>query len=69
MCLYNMKTQIFNAGNKRAAFIFANLYMISKSQGLIVIPENHVLEFQRLLVAYYEDRSNSKIPEFVRRSN
>ena len=66
LCLYCMKTQIFNDGNKRAAVIFANHYMITKGQGLIVIPEDHVPEFKRLLVAYYEDRDNGEILKFVR---
>ena len=66
LCLYCMKTQIFNDGNKRAAVIFANHYMISKGQGLIVIPESHVPEFKALLVAYYEDRDRGEIMEFMR---
>ena len=66
LCLYCMKTQIFNDGNKRAAVIFANHYMITKGQGLIVIPEDHVPEFKRLLVAYYEDRDKGEILEFMR---
>ena len=66
LCLYCMKTQIFNDGNKRASVIFANHYMISKGQGLIVIPESHVPEFKRLLVAYYEGRDNGEIIEFMR---
>ena len=66
LCLYCMKTQIFNDGNKRASVIFANHSMISKGQGLIVIPENHVPEFKRLLVAYYEDRDHGEILEFMR---
>ena len=66
LCLYCMKTQIFNDGNKRASVIFANRYMIAKGQGLIVIPESHVPEFKRLLVAYYEDRDNGEIVEFMR---
>lgn len=66
LCLYCMKTQIFNDGNKRASVIFANHYMISKGQGLIVIPESHVPEFKRLLVAYYEGRDNGEIVEFMR---
>ena len=65
LCLYCMKTQIFNDGNKRAAVIFANHYMITKGQGLIVIPEDHVPEFKRLLVAYYEDRDNGEILKFM----
>lgn len=66
LCLYCMKTQIFNDGNKRASVIFANHYMISKGQGLIVIPESHVSEFKRLLVAYYEDRDQGEIMDFMR---
>ena len=66
LCLYCMKTQIFNDGNKRASVIFANHYMIAKGQGLIVIPESHVPEFKRLLVAYYEDRDNGEIVDFMR---
>lgn len=66
LCLYCMKTQIFNDGNKRASVIFANHYLISKGQGLIVIPESHVPEFKRLLVAYYEDRDKGEIVEFMR---
>ncbi len=66
LCLYCMKTQIFNDGNKRASVIFANHYTISKGQGLIVIPESHVPEFKRLLVAYYENRDQGEIMDFMR---
>lgn len=66
LCLYCMKTQIFNDGNKRASVIFANHYLISQGQGLLVIPESHVPEFKRLLVAYYEDRDNGEIVDFMR---
>ena len=66
LCLYCMKTQIFNDGNKRAAIIFANHYLISKGGGLLVIPESHVPEFKRLLVGYYEDRDDGSILTFMR---
>ena len=66
LCLYCMKTQIFNDGNKRASVIFANHYLISKGQGLLVIPESQVPEFKRLLVAYYEDRDNGEIAAFMK---
>lgn len=68
LCLYCMKTQIFNDGNKRASVIFANHYLISKGQGLIVIPETHVPQFKRLLVAYYEDRDQGEILEFMKQT-
>lgn len=66
LCLYCMKTQIFNDGNKRASVIFANHFMIAKGQGLLVIPESNVPEFKRLLVAYYEDRDRGEILAFMR---
>lgn len=66
LCLYCMKTQVFNDGNKRASVIFANHYLISQGQGLIVIPESHVPEFKRLLVAYYENRDYGEIVTFMR---
>lgn len=66
LCLYCMKTQIFNDGNKRVAVIFANHYLIGKATGLLVIPEKNVPEFKRLLVAYYEDRDIGEIVEFMK---
>ncbi|MGN0638242.1 MAG: Fic family protein [Huintestinicola sp.] len=68
LCLYCMKTQIFNDGNKRAAVIFANHYLISKGGGLLVIPESCVPEFKRLLVTYYEDRDDGSIYTFMKSS-
>ena len=66
LCLYCMKTQIFNDGNKRAAVIFANHYLIGKAEGLLVIPEKDVPEFKRLLVAYYEGRDKGEIVRFMK---
>ena len=39
LCLYCMRTQIFIDGNKRAAVIYANQYLIAHGQGFIAIPE------------------------------
>lgn len=66
LCLYCMKTQVFNDGNKRAAVIFANHYLIGHAGGLLVIPEKNVPEFKRLLVAYYEDRDSGEIEAFMK---
>lgn len=66
LCLYTMKAQIFNDGNKRAAIIFANHYLISKGDGFIVIPEEDVPAFKKLLVSYYEDKDSSEIVEFMK---
>ena len=66
LCLYCMKTQIFNDGNKRAAVIFANHYLISQGGGLIVIPEKEVPEFKKILIAYYEGNDSGEIIAFMR---
>lgn len=66
VCLYCMKTQIFNDGNKRAAIIFANHYLISHGGGLLVIPEKKVSQFKKLLVDYYEDKGFIKIKDFLK---
>lgn len=66
LCLYCMKTQIFNDGNKRAAVIFANHYLISKACGLLIIPEKFVPEFKGLLIEYYEGKDVDKIKTFLK---
>jgi prophage maintenance system killer protein len=66
LCLYVMKTQVFIDGNKRAAVIFANHYMIANGAGLLVIPESEVPEFKKLLVKYYENDNKAEITSFLR---
>ncbi len=66
LCLYCMKTQVFIDGNKRAAVIFANHYLISKGKGLLVIPEADVPQFKKLLISYYEGNDNAKIVDFMK---
>ena len=66
LCLYCMKTQIFLDGNKRASVIFANHYLISKAQGILVIPEKAVPEFKQLLVEYYENDEILQISDFMK---
>ena len=67
LCLYCMKTQIFNDGNKRTSVIFANHFLISKGAGLLVIPESKVPEFKKMLINYYENKDNGEIVEFMRK--
>lgn len=66
LCLYCMKTQIFNDGNKRASIILANHYLISHGQGLLVIPEQEVPQFKKLLINYYEDKIENEIISFMK---
>ena len=60
LCMYCMKTQVFIDGNKRASVIFANHY-------LIALPEEHVPEFKKKLVAYYEGEDLTVISEFLKK--
>ena len=62
-----MKTQIFLDGNKRSSVIFANHYLISKGQGILIIPEKAVPEFKKLLVKYYENDSLNEISLFMKK--
>lgn len=66
LCLYVMKAQIYNDGNKRTAIIYANHYLISKGQGLLVIDYNKVNNFKKLLVSYYEDKDLVSIKKFLK---
>lgn len=66
LCLYCLKTQVFLDGNKRAAVIFANHYLIAHSGGFLVIPEKEVPEFKKLLVKYYEGGNIALIAAFMR---
>lgn len=66
VCLFTMKTQVFKDGNKRSAIIFANHFLISHGEGLIVVPEKNTNEFKRLLIAYYEGSKESEIMEFFK---
>ena len=68
LCLYCMKSQIFLDGNKRAAVIFANHYLISRGGGFLVIPEKNVPEFKKLLIRYYEGEDISVISDFMKKN-
>lgn len=65
LCLYSMKTQVFIDGNKRAAVILANHFMISHGLGLLIVPEKEVPAFKQLLVKYYENDDSAEIREFL----
>ena len=68
LCLYAMKTQVFIDGNKRASVIYANHYLIAHGQGFLVIPEEHVPEFKKLLVRYYEGENIEVIRTFLKQN-
>ena len=66
LCLYCIKAQVFNDGNKRSAVIFSNHFLIREGQGLLVVPENLVSTFKRLLVRYYETSDDHDLSNFLK---
>jgi len=68
LCMYCMKKQIFIDGNKRAAVIYANHFLIAHGQGFLVIPEKHVSEFKKKLVTFYERGKLDTIRTFLKKN-
>jgi len=68
LCLYCIKSQIFMDGNKRAAVIFANHYLIAHGRGLLVIPEQEVPVFKKLLIDFYEGTPPKEIISFLKKN-
>ena len=66
LCFYVMKTQVYNDGNKRTAVIFANHYLISNGEGLLVIPYDKVQDFKQKLVLYYENKDLTSVKDFLK---
>lgn len=60
-----MKWQVFLDGNKRAAIIYANHYLISKGGGLLIVPEADVQTFRKLLVGHYEGTCSNELVAFM----
>lgn len=65
--LFVMKKQIFIDGNKRTAVIFANHLIISKAKGLIVIPNDRVEEYKKLIISYYEGKDEKSVVDFLKK--
>ena len=63
--LFVTQKQLFIDGNKRTSVIFANHILISHGAGLIVIPEEDVLEYKTLLITYYETDQANEIKQFL----
>ena len=50
-----IKQQPFWDGNKRTAFLYVNKFLLDKVKGSLVVSEKNLLQFHKLLNAYYED--------------
>lgn len=66
LLLYVSRKQMFIDGNKRCAVIFANHYLISKGKGLIVVPDDKVKTYRKLLLYFYETNDDKEIREFLK---
>ncbi len=66
LALYVMKSQIFIDGNKRSAILLANHFLVSHCAGFMVVPEDDVDEFKRLLIAYYEGAPEKELVAFFK---
>ncbi|MBO4245810.1 MAG: Fic family protein [Bacilli bacterium] len=67
LLLYVTKKQMFIDGNKRTSVIFANHYLISKGEGLLIIPDKMVDKYKKLLINYYENNKKKEIIEFLKK--
>lgn len=65
LLLFVSKKQLFLDGNKRTAVIFANHYLVSHAKGIIVVPVEHLKEYKKLLIEYYENKSDD-IKKFLK---
>lgn len=63
--LYGMCSQLFWDGNKRTSTIIANKIMINNGRGIILVQEEYILEFNKLLTEYYNTSNDEKIIEFI----
>ncbi len=65
LMLYLMRSQIFWDGNKRTSMIMANKIMIENGKGIIIIKEEYVNEFNKLLNDYYNTNDMNEISQFI----
>ena len=63
--LYGMRSQLFWDVNKRTSTIIANKIMINNGKGIILVQEEYILEFNKLLTEYYNTSNDEKIIEFI----
>ena len=63
--LYGMRSQLFWDGNKRTSTIVANKIMIENGKGIILVQEEYILEFNKLLTEFYDTNNDEKIIKFI----
>lgn len=56
--VWGAKQQLFWDGNKRTSLICANKILMQNGNGILTIRDNNVLEFNKLLTKYYEEKNS-----------
>lgn len=62
---YAMRKQLFWDGNKRTAIVSANYMMLQNGNGILVIREQDLEEWNELLSDFYESNDDSKIIDWT----
>ena len=63
--LFVTKNRLIIDGNQQTAVIFAKHISISSGAGIVVIPEDKVGEYKKLLIRYYETDEKAEILDFL----
>lgn len=63
--LWGARQQFFWDGNKRTARLVANLILISSGQGILNIKNKDRLEFNSLMIEFYNTGDGKKVAEFL----
>jgi Fic family protein len=63
--LYIMNSQLFWDGNKRTAQLIANAFLIKSGAGILLIDEDNIGEFNKLLTDFYETQCDNTLKHFL----
>jgi Fic family protein len=63
--LWGCRSQLFWDGNKRTSALAANAVLIRNGAGIFSVREKHLLEFNRMLLDYYNTGNSSTIKPFL----
>ena len=65
MCGYLCRSQLFSDGNKRTAQLIANKMLIADGCGILAIPREQIINFETLLLDFYETNKPDKFFSFL----
>lgn len=63
--LYGMRSQLFWDGNKRTSLICANAILIKNGKGILIINDENLEEFNKLLTEFYNTNNSELIEQFL----